>query len=146
MKIVYIDDDKEFEPFIGLACEILGDLFDTSVEFETVTPAKPAKVAIGDLPVFFDDEGELIKDIRQIGDISADDLVWRSQLQRLAQRQDCVYLLDINFGRLLSSYGLSIAQYLHLLGVSIYRILLFSNYPNSAYKKMAKGGDVSWRY
>lgn len=146
MKIVYIDDDKEFEPFIRLTCEMLGDLFHTPVEFETVIPAKPAHLAEGDLPVFFDDEGELIKDIRQIGDISANDLVWKSQLQQFLQRQDCIYLLDINFGRLLATYGLSIARYLKLLDVSVYRILLFSNYPSSAYKRRSKNADVPWRY
>ncbi|GEM_PF-1396726 len=141
MKIIYIDDSNEFEPLIVLACERLTSMFRKTVTYVSVSPAAP-KEARDDLPVLMDDEGELITKIRQVGQVSPADLIWRSQLAPLIAEDNNVYLLDINFGSLLPDYGLQIAQYLDSKGVSFYRILLFSNFPSHSYGK----ADKHWRF
>lgn len=147
MRIVNIDDEAQYDRLIELTCvkleELLGPVKVVHVSIDLGHSVPKAN----DLPVLFNEREELVTSRDQIPrHIVNNDLIWRADLEPFIKEPDCYYLLDIHFSDYLPDYGLQIARYLKMQGVSKYRILLLSNYPSHAYQKVAKQVNVPWGF
>jgi DNA-binding NtrC family response regulator len=147
MKVVNIDDEAQYDRLIELTCAKLEELLGPVKVIHVSIDLGRSVPKANDLPVLFNEREELVTSRDQIPrHIGNNDLIWRADLEPFIKEPDCYYVLDIHFSDYLPDYGLQIARYLKMQGVSKYRILLLSNYPTRAYQKVAKQVNVPWGF
>jgi DNA-binding NtrC family response regulator len=137
MKIVYVDDDREFKGMVDAAAAKLQESLaePVTVVFVGLLTGEVAT------PLCLDDDGNAIS-LQSMGK-QRQAFPNKTTIDSALAETETLFLLDVHW-ECDSHYGVALARYLIRGGISANHILLFTRYKDRAYTRIGKGNDMPW--